>query len=79
MKMTKPVTENELLKRGVEILFRELGKYDAIRFLAIPREKRLESVERHRKWQDTLNKDAFFSDVFSPSDQTLCQKDLHDT
>jgi hypothetical protein len=71
MKMTKSVPENDLLKRGVEILFRELGKYDAIRFLTIPREKRIESVERHRKWQDTLNKDAFFDDVFSASDGSM--------
>jgi len=39
MKMTKSIRENDLLKRGIEILSRELGKYDAIRFLAIPREK----------------------------------------
>ncbi len=71
MKMTKPIPDNDLLRKGVEILFRELGKYDAIRFLAIPREKRLESVERHRKWQDTLNKDAFFDDVFSASDESM--------
>ncbi|MDZ7696622.1 MAG: hypothetical protein U5R49_06790 [Deltaproteobacteria bacterium] len=71
MKMTKSVPENDLLKRGVEILFRELGKYDAIRFLTIPREKRIESVERHRKWQDTLNKDSFFDEIFSASDQRL--------
>ena len=71
MKMTKPIPESDLLRKGVEILFRELGKYDAIRFLAMPREKRLESVERHRKWQDTLNKNAFFDDVFSASDESI--------
>jgi len=71
MKMTKPIPESDLLRKGVEILFRELGKYDAIRFLAMPREKRLESVERHRTWQDTLNKNAFFDDVFSASDESI--------
>ena len=71
MKMTKPIAESDLLRKGVEILFRELGKYDAIRFLAMPREKRLESVERHRTWQDTLNKNAFFDDVFSASDESM--------
>ena len=71
MKMTKPIAESDLLRKGVEILFRELGKYDAIRFLAMPREKRLESVERHRTWQDTLNKNAFFDDVFSASDESI--------
>lgn len=68
MKLTKSVPDNELLKRGTEILFRELGSYNAIRFLTIPREKRLESVERHRKWQGTLDKDAFFDEVFMVSD-----------
>ena len=71
MKMTKPIPESDLMRKGVEILFRELGKYDAIRFLAMPREKRLESVERHRTWQDTLNKNAFFDDVFSASDESI--------
>ena len=64
MKLTKTVPDNDLLKKGIEVLFRELGNVDAIRFLSIPREKRIESVKRHRKWQQTLDKDAFFDEIF---------------
>ena len=64
MKLTKTVPDNDLLKKGIEILFRELGNVDAIRFLSIPREKRVESVKRHRKWQQKLDKDAFFDEIF---------------
>lgn len=65
MKITKTVPDNELLKKGIEILFRELGKVDAVRFLTLPREKRVESVKRHRAWQQTLDKDNFFDEIFS--------------
>jgi hypothetical protein len=61
MKLTKTVPDNDLLKKGIEILFRELGNIDAVRFLSIPREKRVESVKRHRDWRQTLDKDAFKS------------------
>ncbi len=65
------VTDNDLLKKGIEILFRELGKVDAIRFLAIPRKKRVESVKRHRNWQQTLDKDAFFDEIFAEHEKGI--------
>lgn len=65
MKATKTVPDNDLVKKGIEILFLELGKVDAIRFLTMPREKRVEGVKRHREWQQTLNKDAFFDEIFA--------------
>jgi len=65
MKLTKTVPDNDLMKKGIEILFRELGNVDAIRFLSIPREKRVESVKRHRDWQQTLDKDTFFDEIFA--------------
>ena len=64
MKLTKTVPDNDLMKKGIEILFRELGNVDAIRFLAIPRVKRIESVKQHKDWQQTLNKDTFFDEIF---------------
>lgn len=64
MKATKMVPDNVLLDKGIEILFRELGNVDAIRFLSMPREKRLESVKRHRKWQQTLDNETFLDDLF---------------
>ena len=69
MKLTKTVPDNDLIKRGIEILFRELGNVNAIRFLSIPREKRVESVKRHRDWQQTLDKDTFFDEIFGDPKQ----------
>jgi len=71
MKLTKTVPDNDLMKKGIEILFRELGNVDAIRFLSIPRAKRVESVKRHRKWQQTLNKDTFFDEIFGEDKQGI--------
>jgi hypothetical protein len=61
------------LKKGIEILFRELGKVDAIWFLTIPREKLVESVKRHSNWQQNLNKDLFFNEIFSDRKQDLLE------
>ena len=71
MKLTKTVPDNDLMKKGIEILFRELGNVDAIRFLSIPREKRVESVKRHRDWQQALDKDNFFDEIFTEHKQDL--------
>lgn len=62
--MLKHTDETVLLEKGTKILFKELGYTDALRFLSIPRDVREESVQRHRKWQDGLDKDAFFDEVF---------------
>ena len=59
------------MKKGIEILFRELGNVDAIRFLSIPRAKRVESVKRHRNWQQTLDKDIFFDEIFGEDKQGI--------
>ena len=71
MRLTRTVPDNDLMKKGIEILFRELGNVDAIRFLSIPREKRVESVKRHRNWQKTLNKDTFFDEIFGEDKQGI--------
>lgn len=47
--------EESLAKRGVEVLMRELGPLEAIRFLALQREDQMDSVERHRKWQESID------------------------
>jgi hypothetical protein len=56
--------EEKIIRRGIDALVKELGPIEAIRFLNIPRMKRMESVKRHRQWQKTLEKDEFFADVF---------------
>jgi len=66
MSFTKMMPDKELIKTVTEILFKELGYTDAIRFLSLPKEQKMESVERHRNWQNTLDKDKFYNDIFTP-------------
>jgi hypothetical protein len=68
MTMLKEIKEMELIEKGTAILFKELGYTDAIRFLAIPRDIREESVRRHRKWQKGLDKKIFLDQVFGNQD-----------
>ena len=66
--MSTPTTEflpeNQLIQKAIKALMDVLGPVEASRFLALSREKRLESVLQHREWQETLDKDAFFDQVF---------------
>jgi hypothetical protein len=64
MRTTKYMTEEDVVRKGMEVLIRELGPTEAIRFVNIPKKKRLESVTRHRGWQKLLDKDDFFEEVF---------------
>lgn len=57
--------EEELVRKAIKALIRELGPVEAIRFLNLPRERKVDSVQRHHEWQRTLDKDAFFDEVFS--------------
>jgi len=65
MTHTKEIPDRELIAKGTEILFRELGYVDTIRFLSMPRGQREESVKRHRKWQASIDKKVFFEGVFN--------------
>ncbi len=67
MNTAKYMDEEKVIKRGIGALIRELGPIEAIRFINIHRQKRLESVKRHRQWQQTLDKDEFFNQVFGAS------------
>ncbi|MFH1328308.1 MAG: hypothetical protein ABIH76_05650 [Candidatus Bathyarchaeota archaeon] len=53
-KLNKPDRPEKLSNEVVE----------AIRFINLPKKRRLESVKRHREWQKLLNKDRFFDEVF---------------
>ncbi len=64
MKVLKYKKEEDILKKGIDILMKELGPVETARFLNIPRSKRMESAKRHREWQKTLNKDKFFKEIF---------------
>ena len=64
MSTVKYMAEEIVIKRGVEALIKELGPVEAVRFINLPKRKRMESVMRHRQWQKQLARDPFFNEVF---------------
>jgi hypothetical protein len=67
MNTTQYLPEEELIDKALQALMKALGPVEAIRFLNLPRSRRLESVERHQQWQATLNQEQFFDQVFGPA------------
>ena len=65
MKLEKYMDEEVLVKKSLNILIENLGPIETIRFLNIPKEKRIDSVKRHREWQKMLDKEEFFKEVFN--------------
>jgi hypothetical protein len=65
MQQSQFLSEETLIQRAIEILMETLGPVETIRFLSLPRKKRTESVKRHREWQARLEKEQFFTEVFS--------------
>jgi len=61
----KYMNEDVVIKKAIEVLIKELGPVEAIRFINIPPRKRMESIKRHRKWQKTLDKSMFFDEIFA--------------
>jgi hypothetical protein len=57
--------EEQLIRQATDALINNLGIMEATRFLAINRQSRLESVERHRLWQSELDKNEFFDKIFT--------------
>jgi hypothetical protein len=50
-------------------LVQALGPVEAIRFLMLPRQPRVESVQRHRQWQARLDEEQFLHQVFGTDDK----------
>ena len=67
MKDTQYIAEEELVERAVSILLKELGPLETNRFINLPKEKRMDSIKRHREWQKTLDKDVFLDEIFGQS------------
>ncbi|MDP2168133.1 MAG: hypothetical protein Q8J64_07370 [Thermodesulfovibrionales bacterium] len=65
MKTLKYMDEDEVIKKAIAVLVKELGPVEAMRFINMPRRKRAESVKRHRGWQKLLDKTRFFDEVFA--------------
>jgi hypothetical protein len=67
MKEVKYLEEEIVIKKATNLLLRELGPIETIRFINMPRKKRIDSVKRHREWQRKLNKGQFFKEIFQKS------------
>ncbi|MCG2728170.1 MAG: hypothetical protein L6244_05945 [Candidatus Methanoperedenaceae archaeon] len=65
MNSVKYMDEDIVIKKAMKVLINELGPVEAIRFITIPKIKRMESVRRHREWQKMLDKDRFFNEIFT--------------
>jgi len=66
--------EEQLITEAVEVLVKGLGPVEAIRFLALPKKRRIESVKRHRQWQDQLRREQFFDSVFGARSRGAAKK-----
>ncbi len=64
MNIVKYLDDEIVIKKGIDVLIKELGPIEAVRFMNIPKRKRMESVKRHREWQKSLEKESFFTEVF---------------
>jgi hypothetical protein len=65
MSMAKYMDEDDVIRKAIEVLLEELGPIETIRFINMPKKKRIESVKRHREWQKQLDKEKFLNEVFS--------------
>ncbi len=61
--------EDKMIRRGLEALMAALEPVETVRFLTLPRRRRLESVRRHRQWQASLEQEGFFAQVFGARDE----------
>jgi len=64
MRTERYMDEEAVIRKGIQALIKELGPVEALRFMNLPKKKRLESVRRHREWQKFLDKNGFFNEVF---------------
>ena len=64
MKAVKSLNDEQVIGKGISALHRVLGPAGTRRFMNMTRSKSEDSVTRHRKWQDKLDKDVFFDKVF---------------
>lgn len=60
------LTEDQLVQKALTALMDSLGPVETTRFLALAREERVESVLRHQRWQESLERKSFLDEVFGP-------------
>ena len=63
MKSMTLLEETTLVEKGVSLLMKNLGPIETQRFLSLSPRKRMDSVRRHRLWQQGLKKDEFLDRV----------------
>ena len=71
MTVARYLPEEEPVRRGVEALVQALGPVETTRFLTLTPQRRIDVVQRHRQWQDTLVKEQFFDEVFGDKTSDL--------
>jgi hypothetical protein len=64
MSNMKYMEEETVIRKATEVLMKELGPVETVRFITLPKRKRVDGVRRHREWQKQLGKDRFFDEVF---------------
>jgi hypothetical protein len=64
MEQSVLINESQLVQQAITVLIEKLGTTDTNRFLSLKSAQRLDSVLRHQIWQNTLEKESFFDDVF---------------
>lgn len=64
MKEHQYIDEECLIRDAVNLLLKELGPVETMRFLSLDRKKKINSVMRHRRWQEQLNENEFLDKVF---------------
>jgi len=64
MSNIKYIDEEIMIRKGIKALIDTLGPVEANRFMRMPQKKRIESVRRHREWQQGLDKKDFIDKVF---------------
>ncbi len=64
MKTAKYIDEDTLIEESIKALMEKMGPVETMRFINMPRKKRIESVRWHREWQELLDKEKFFEEVF---------------
>ena len=62
--------EEMMIRKGIEALMKALGPVETARFLALPRHRYGDYVEWHRQWQESLDPERFFDQVFSAEPRT---------
>lgn len=65
--------EEVVVRRGLQALMEALGPVETARFLSLPRARFADYVQWRRQWQDSLDPEQFFDEVFEPAqppDQT---------